>query len=83
MNDIEIRAEVLTALSDIAPEIDTTKIRPDLPLRDQFDIDSMDFLSFLVGLSKRFRVDVPEADYGKLATLDACVAYVAARLGQR
>lgn len=80
MNEQDIRAQVLGVLTDIAPEVDPAAIKSDLGLRDQLDIDSMDFLSFLIGLSKRFQVDVPEADYGKLATLDACVSYIAARV---
>lgn len=80
MNAPEIRAAVLEVLSGVAPEVDTASIKGQLPLRDQFDIDSMDFLSFLIGLSKKFQIDVPEADYAKLATLDACVDYIAARV---
>jgi acyl carrier protein len=78
MNAQEIRSIVLEVLTDVAPEIDPATVKADIDLREQFDIDSMDFLNFLIGLSKRFQVDVPEADYGKLATLDACVAYIVA-----
>lgn len=51
--------------------------------RDQFDIDSMDFLNCLIALHHEFGVDVPEADAGKLSTVDACVAYPAQALRQR
>ena len=78
MTDDEIRAAVLESLSRVAPEADPSTIVPDEPLRDQLDIDSMDFLNFAIALHERFGVEIPEADYPKLATLDGCVAYVAA-----
>jgi acyl carrier protein len=77
-----LRAEILAALSEIAPEADVAALRGDVPLRDQLDLDSMDFLNFLVAVHQRSAVEIPEADYGKLATLDALVAYVAARAAQ-
>ena len=51
-----------------------------MPLRDQLDIDSMDYLNFLIGLNARTGVEVPERDYGQLATIDDCVAYVERRV---
>jgi len=72
-------AEILAALSEIAPEADVASLRGDLPLRDQLDLDSMDFLNFLVAVHQRTAVEIPESDYGRLATLDALVAYVGAR----
>jgi acyl carrier protein len=80
MTTDEIRATVLRILSQIAPEADLATIRPDVNLRDQLDIDSMDFLNFLVAVDQELHVDIPEGAYGKLATLDHCVAYVAERL---
>ena len=56
------------------------EIAADQPLRDQVDLDSMDFLNFLVRLHEKLGVDVPEADYAKLVTLDDFVAYLGARL---
>jgi acyl carrier protein len=76
----EIRAQVLAALAAVVPELDPDELRPDRPLRDELDIDSMDFLNFTIGMHKAFGVEVPEQDYRKLATLDACVDYVAAAL---
>ena len=76
----EIRARVLAALAAVVPELDPDELRPDRPLRDDLDIDSMDFLNFTIGLHKAFGVEIPEQDYRKLATLDACVDYVAAAL---
>ena len=74
----EIRQSVLAILSDIAPELQPARIKPDKPLRDQLDLDSMDFLNFVIGLHKRFQLEIPESDYAKLATLEGCVAYLAA-----
>jgi acyl carrier protein len=75
----DLRAVVLRALGDVAPEADLGSLRPDLAFRDQLDLDSMDILNFVVGLHAALGVDIPEADYPKLATLDACVEYLASR----
>ena len=77
MTNEEIRAIVMKTLKGIAPEIEEGDLRPDRPLRDQVDLDSMDWLNFLVGLHQRLRVEIPEADYRKLTTLDVLVAYLA------
>lgn len=80
MDRTTIRDALLGALRTIAPEADSAGIAPDRPLRDQVDLDSMDFLNFLVRLHERFGVDVPDADAARLATLDDFVAYLDARL---
>jgi len=77
MTNDEIRTIVLVALKAIAPEFEASELLPDRPLRDQVDLDSMDWLNFLIGLHQRLQVDIPEADYRKLTTLDALVAYLA------
>lgn len=79
MNPEQVRATVLEVLSQIAPEADPATIDPRVNLRDQLDIDSMDFLNFLIALDKQVHVDIPERDYGQLSTLDACVEYLLAR----
>jgi acyl carrier protein len=75
----ELRTAVLRALGDIAPEADVATLRPDLAFREQLDLDSMDMLNFVVALHDALGVEIPEADYPKLATLDACVEYLASR----
>jgi len=75
----EVRAVVLRVLGDIAPEADLASLRPDVVFREQLDLDSMDLLNFVVGLHAALGVEIPEADYPKLATLDACVEYLASR----
>jgi acyl carrier protein len=72
----QIKAVVFQTLGSIAPEADLYQIKPDVPLRDQLDIDSMDFLNFVIGLHKELNVEIPEADYPELATLNGCVAYL-------
>ena len=74
-----LRTTVLRTLGDIAPETDLETVKPDVPLRDQLDLDSMDMLNFVVALHDATGVDIPEADYPQLATLDACVDYLDAR----
>jgi len=76
----ELRAAVLAALGDVAPEADLGRLDPRAALRDALEIDSMDFLNFVVGVRRRTGVEVPEADYPRLASVDGCVAYLAARL---
>jgi acyl carrier protein len=76
----QIKSTVLAALSDVAPELEPNTLNPRAELRDQLDLDSMDFLHFVLGLHKALGVDIPEADYRKLGTLDGCVAYLATKL---
>ncbi len=83
MNNDEIRVRVIKTLSGIVPELDPATLKPAVSLRDQLDVDSMDFLNFLIALHAEFGVDVPEADAGKLATIDACVDYLAQALQKR
>jgi acyl carrier protein len=80
MNTDEIRETVLRVLGGIAPEADPATLAPDVGFRDQLDIDSMDFLNFAIALHQELGVDIPEADYGKLDTLDHCVEYLARAL---
>lgn len=77
MTGDEIRATVLRVLGEIAPEADLAALRPDVDLRTQLDLDSMDVLNFVVALHETLRVDIPEADYPKYATLEGCVRELA------
>lgn len=76
MTTEDIRNEVLGVLTSIAPEVDVDDIRDDVLLRNQVDLDSMDWLNFLVGIHKRLNVDIPEADYASLRTLADVVGYI-------
>ena len=77
----EIRATVLRVLGEIAPEADPASIEPDVGFREQLDLDSMDLLNFVIGLHSALNVEIPEADYPKLATLNGCVEYLMAAGG--
>lgn len=74
-----IRESVRRVLHTIAPEADLDSLGPGTDLRAELDLDSMDFLRFITGLHAELGVEVPEADYRKLGTIDGCVSYIAAR----
>jgi len=74
-----IREQVLQALADVAPEADPALLDPNRPLREQVDIDSFDYLNFIIGLSERLGVTVPETDYASIGTLTGLVEYLAQR----
>lgn len=77
MTASEIKDIVRKTLSNIAPEVDLDGIDPAKDLREQIDIDSVDFLNFIIALHKALNVEIPDADAAKLTTLDGCVAYLA------
>ena len=67
---------VIDIISDIAPDEDVTAIKPEIKLRDQLQLDSMDFLDIVMELRKRHGIEVPEADYPHLASLESCAEYL-------
>ena len=76
----ELTDLVVKLLQEVAPEVDPLQIKSDAPLRDQVDIDSMDFLKWIGLIYENLGVDIPEADYSLLKSLDDLVAYLGARL---
>lgn len=80
MNQDEIRAGILRALGPIAPEMDPSALKPDMDLREQIDLDSMDVMNFVVAVEKELGVAVPDTDVGGLVTLDDWVAYLSRAL---
>ena len=72
----EIQTAVLDIIQTVAPDEDVTNLKPDVKLREQIELDSMDFLDIVMELRKRYGVHVPESDYKELATLDGCVNYL-------
>lgn len=76
----ELMAILVSTLQAIAPEVDEKMLVADQPLRDQVDLDSMDWLNFLIGLHTQLQVDIPEADYAKLRTLDNLVEYLGRKI---
>ena len=71
-----IKQVVLDILSDIAPDEDLSVVKPEVRLRDQLSLDSMDFLDIVMELRKKHGIEVPEADYVQLASLDSCADYL-------
>lgn len=81
MNRDEIRDVVVRCLRRVAPEADATTLDSQADLREALDIDSMDFLSFVVAVHDALHVDIPERDYPKVRTLASCVDYLGVKLG--
>lgn len=79
MNAEQVKNVVLNIINDISDE-DTSNLDASKSLREQLDLDSMDFLDIVMELRKRHKVEVPSEDYPKLATLDSCVAYLLPKL---
>lgn len=79
--DGHIRTEVMAVLTTLAPEVDPAEICDDEPLREQVDLDSMDWLNFLLGIHKRLHVAIAEKDYGSMETLADVVDYVGKHVG--
>ena len=79
MDPAEVRTTIAQVLATIAPEVDLEALDARTPLRDQVDLDSMDFLNLIVGLHERLQIDIPESDYARLVSLDDLVAYLAAK----
>jgi acyl carrier protein len=76
----EIKNALLDIIQDIDDEADLKNLKPEESLRDQLDLDSMDFLDIVMELRKRYKIQIPEADYPELATLDSCINYLMPRL---
>jgi len=75
-----LKQTALAVLRGIAPEVEPGDIEAAIPLRQQVDLDSMDWLNFLIGLHQRLGVNIPESDYAQLVTLDQLLDYLQARL---
>ena len=76
MTEDQVKQIVIDIIAEIAPDEDTSDIKPEIKLRDQLDLDSMDFLDIVMELRKQHSIEVPEADYPELASLDSCAAYL-------
>ena len=80
MTSDEIATALLDILAGIAPEADPATIARDVDLREQLDIDSMDFLNFVIRIDEQLGVAIDEGDYARLLTIDDITRYVAQRL---
>ena len=81
MTEADLRAVLQEELGNIAPEVDLRTLDPSADLREALDIDSMDFLNFVIAVHHRLGVDIPELDYPRLITLDGAVTYLRTKLG--
>ncbi len=80
MTKEQIKATILEIISQIIPDEDLGDLKGDIPIREQVELDSMDFLDIIMELRKRYGIEVPESDYTELATLDSSAAYLEPRM---
>lgn len=83
MTPKEISQVIIDIITEVVPEEDCSNLLPGEPLREQLELDSMDFLDIVMELRKNYGVEVPESDYGELASLDSCVAYLTPKLADK
>lgn len=76
MTEDQVKQIVIDIINEIAPDEDTTDIKSEVALREQMDLDSMDFLDIVMELRKQHGIEVPEADYPQLASLESCATYL-------
>ena len=80
MNDTDLKSRIVAIIRGVAPEVEEGELAAGKPLREQVDLDSMDWLRVIITVHEKLHVDIPEADYGKLRTLDDWVAYLTPKL---
>ena len=83
MTESQIKEAVFRILGKIAPEADLKSLAPDASVREALDIDSFDFLRFVIDLHETLQIEIPESDYPQLTTLAGIVRYLAARQPSR
>lgn len=83
MEKLDIRKIVVDIIAEIAPDEDVSNLKDDARLRDQLELDSMDFLDIVMELRKKYNIEVPEADYPKLESLQSCVDYLFPKFNQK
>jgi acyl carrier protein len=81
VNTADLDRVIRNALTSVAPDLDMGELEPEILIREQADFDSMDTLNFAIALSQALRIDIPEADFGRLASVGECRRYLAERLG--
>ena len=80
MKQEEVISRLFDIIAEIAPDLDLNDVDPDIPLRDQLELDSVDFLGILMELQDRYGVEVPEEDFVEFTTLNRCATYLAPKL---
>lgn len=80
MSPAEIREVIIEILEDIAPDEDLSELKDEVAFREQLELDSMDFLDIVMELRKRHRIQIPEEEYGELASMDSTVKYLTPKM---
>ena len=83
MTEDQVKQIVIDIINEIAPDEETSGLKSDVALREQMDLDSMDFLDIVMELRKQHGIEVPEADYPQLASLDSCAAYLTPKFNEK
>lgn len=83
MDENSLRRQITESLIKAAPDIDQNALDPDINFRDQFEVDSVDFLNFVLDLEKRLGIKIPEIDYPKLSSMTGSVVYLQPLLGDQ
>ena len=83
MTEDQVKQIVIDIINEIAPDEDTSDLKAEVNLREQMDLDSMDFLDIVMELRKHHGIEVPEADYPQLASLDSCAAYLTPKFNEK
>jgi acyl carrier protein len=81
MDQDQLTRQIIDTLTGIAPEVEAGALDPEVSFRDQFEIDSVDFLNFVLRLEQELGVKIPEVDYPKLSSLKGCLSYLGRALG--
>lgn len=76
MNEKQLISTILESLVEVAPEISPNEINPSINFRDQFEIDSIDYLNFILKLEKKLNIKIPDLDYPKLSSQAGCISYL-------
>jgi acyl carrier protein len=83
MEKKDIREIIIRIITEIAPDEDLSNLKDDLRLRDQLELDSMDFLDIVMELRKQYGIEVPETDYTHLESIQSCVDYLAPKFDSK
>ncbi len=83
MTEDQVKQIVIDIINEIAPDEDTSGLKGEIALREQLDLDSMDFLDIVMELRKQHGIEVPEADYPQLASLDSCASYLTPKFNEK
>jgi len=80
LNEESLITKIVESLVEVAPDISPDEINPSVNFRDQFEIDSIDYLNFILRLEKKLEIKIPELDYPKLSSQKGCISYLSTKL---